>query len=584
MRKSIAKKLIVYFLLLSLASTAIVGFYSYLKARQALIERIYEQLIYIRTEKENRLQSFFNDRSREVESIAELLTTQYNDSINTMGEDFFNFIKVYHKASESSVNLWVKYSDTNIIKFGNTENSDSQKIIEPTTYNVELIKALDFSPNDSGIFIEEIIPGLDHNFSTLLVGTFFRTSDTLQSGLIMVEIGAELLNEIMFDDNPHSGLGESGEAYLVGDDYLMRSNSRFQKEAAHTIKVNTKGVRDAFKNITGTQKIMDYRGVSVFSSFSWLTIEGLEWAVLAEIDVQEAMIPIYNVRNNIIFLSLLIALLLVGVVAILSNMIAAPIIKLKQETEKVSKGNYGKIIDDSRQDEIGDLISSFNHMTIQLKEQAERLEMERVLRLSSMIDGQEMERQRLSRELHDSLGQLMLAIKMKLERALRVDNEKSREILIETQALFSSTIQEIRDISNNLRPAVLSEFGLVTGLRNLVSEIGKTSDVEISFNCENTQEKFGEKIDTYLYRITQESINNALKHSKASKIRVDFFEKDNELELSISDDGTGFKENVKMGNGVSNMRERTNLLNGVFQLSANSNGKGVFVKVTVPKI
>lgn len=584
MRKSIAKKLIVYFLLLSLASTAIVGFYSYVKAREALIERIYEQLIYIRTEKENRLQSFFSDRSREVQSIAELLTAQNNDSISTIGEDFFNFIKVYHKASESSVNLWIKCPDNEIFKLENLDDPDPQKIIIPTSFNIELIKAIDFSPKDSGTFILEIIPGLDHNFSTLLVGTFFGNINAPKRGLVMVEIGSKSLNEIMFDDNPHSGLGESGEAYLVGYDYLMRSNSRFQQEAAYTIRVNTKGVSNAFNNIAGNQKIMDYRGIPVFSSFAKLNIEGLEWAVLAEIDVQEAMIPIYNVRNNIIFLSLLIALLLVGVVAILSNMIAAPIKKLKQETEKVSKGIYGKIIENSRQDEIGDLIASFNHMTMQLKEQSERLEMERVLRLSSMIDGQEMERQRLSRELHDSLGQLMLAIRMKLERALSVDCKKSREILIETQVLFSSTIQEIRDISNDLRPAVLSEFGLVKGLRNLVSEVGKTSDVEVSFYCENSLEKFGEKIDTYLYRITQESINNALKHAMASKIRVDFFEKDSELELSISDDGIGFKENMKMGNGVSNMRERANLMNGIFQLSANSNGKGVFVKVTVPKI
>lgn len=575
MRKSIAKKLVVYFLLLSLTSTAIIGIYSYRKARAALIDRTFEQLISIRNEKENRLNAFFNQQISEAKSIAVIMEN------NCFGKDsipLLNAITAFLQSSQSYSSVILYYSDGS----ERVLIQDTLNLEKPLNYFSQIKETFQNFANDTMLCITELKPGLNQKFSSLLIQIPLEKDSSKQLGWVVFEIKSGAINDIMFEVNPHNGLGESGEAYLVGDDFIMRSNSRFTKNAINQQKVNTFGVLEAFEGNDGTQKIKDYRGVPVFSAYKKLDIEGLNWVLLAEIDVQEAMIPIYNIRNNIIYLSVLIALLLIGIVALLAKMIAAPIKNLQTETEQVSRGIYGKTIENERQDEIGALINAFNQMTQQLKEQSLKLEEQRLLRLSSMIDGQEMERQRLSRELHDSLGQLMLATKMKLEKALQVSPEDSREIVTETLEHFSATIQEVRNISNNLMPAVLIEFGLVTGLRNLVSEVNKTTRELVSFNSEVQTQRFDKKTETYLFRIAQEGLNNALKHAKASEICIELRENSNKLILQITDDGLGMTEPVVKGNGLLNMRERAKLLGGEMRIDSNMNA-GCIIRIQVPK-
>jgi signal transduction histidine kinase len=580
MRKSIAKKLTVYFLFLSLASTATIGFYSYTKARAALIDRTFEQLISLRTEKNNRLSNYFDERLNELKSIAGYFGSEtliVNGEIN-------HHILTYLTIFFSEGNKYEPY----MIGFANDSFSGVQlnpenryKSFYLSSRQSEFLLSYLENQNQEA-FILELIPGIQEEISTILVGASYSNSETKVKEYILLPINQQAINDIMFEDNPHNGLGESGETYLVGSDFLMRSNSRFQEDALHKTTVRTVGTIESFKNQTGEKKIDDYRNIHVFSAYSKLDVEGLDWALLAEIDVDEAMVTVESIRNNIIYLSLVIALFLIGIVAALASMIASPIQKLKRETEKVAKGIYGETILSAREDEIGDLIVAFNQMTMQLKEQNEKLEKERMLRLSSMIDGQEMERQRLSRELHDSLGQLILTIKMKLERAINSDNDKAREILKETTALFSATVQEIRNISNNLMPSVLSEFGLATGIKDLTTAIGNNTGITIRLNANNIKKTYSEKIDIYLYRIVQEAINNTLKHAKATHIDINLVESEKSVVLEIIDNGTGFNEKAKKGNGISNMRERANLMGGTFNIMKNPPGDGTRVSVSVP--
>jgi signal transduction histidine kinase len=359
----------------------------------------------------------------------------------------------------------------------------------------------------------------------------------------------------------------------------MLTSSRFSDNKTSKIIVKTEATVNAFSNMPGTAEYKDYRDIQVFGSYSAMVINGHKYAVVAEIDVREAMIPIYNLRNSIIILSIIIALIIFGIVFILSRRISSPIIKLKHAAENISKGNYDIFIESTSSDEIGDLTEAFNKMTEKLKVQTSELIEEKTKRITSVIDGQEQERQHLSRELHDGLGQYILAIKMKLERADNASPELKKQIIEEAKNLLVVTSEEIRSISENLAPPVLTEFGLVSAIENLCEEVKNNTGIIINFSYFNAPDKCDEKVKIYLYRIIQEALNNITKHSKASTVDI-IIKFDKKITLDISDNGRGFllDESRKTGNGIFNMRDRTELLGGIFKITT-APGKGTIIKI-----
>ena len=149
-----------------------------------------------------------------------------------------------------------------------------------------------------------------------------------------------------------------------------------------------------------TYVIHDYRDIPVLSSYGKLDIAGLNWVILAEIDFAEAMIPVYTLRHNIIFFTLLLLTLIFFAVYFISKRITLPIKKLKEATNAIAQGNFELEIKPESKDEIGVLTVSFNYMSKMLKQQTQELKEKDMKRLTAVIDGQEQERQRLSRELH----------------------------------------------------------------------------------------------------------------------------------------------------------------------------------------
>jgi len=387
----------------------------------------------------------------------------------------------------------------------------------------------------------------------------------------------------MFENSLNNGLGESGESYLVGSDHLMRSSSRFQKNAVFNTSVETEAVELAIKGNTGTILINDYRNIEVLSAFCPVEIPGLEWVLLTEIDKREAMVPIYNVRSNILYLSIILSLLVFGLAAVLSTIITSPIRSLRAETEKITGGEYGNQLLVQREDEIGDLINAFNSMSLELKENAKKLEREKHLRLSSMIDGQEMERQRLSREIHDSLGQSILAIKLKVDQLLKQATDISQERKSEIRQLFSAALKDIRGISKDLMPAVLNEFGLVEAIANLASDSMNASGIEIDFVESGFVAQTDKRTENYLYRICQEAINNIIKHSKAEKAIIKLSSDHNSIRLKIKDDGCGIAGtgSRNTGHGLMHMKERAELLGGSFSLQSQPND-GTTIEIIIP--
>jgi len=203
----------------------------------------------------------------------------------------------------------------------------------------------------------------------------------------------------------------------------------------------------------------------------------------------------------------------------------------------------------------------------------------------SVIDGQELERQRLARELHDGIGQSMVAIKMKLESLGYIPEKEIKPQLDGIRRQFDQIVDEIRRITTDLMPPVLEEFGLVIALFNLCEDTGRHSSVKIKFEHKVRTDEWNKKIQTYLYRIVQEALNNIIKHSSADQTYIKLLNDDDFIYLSIQDNGKGFRTNDSAsfgGHGLHNMQERVKLLGGTIDLKSAA-GKGTLIQIKVPR-
>jgi signal transduction histidine kinase len=404
----------------------------------------------------------------------------------------------------------------------------------------------------------------------------------LPIGVVVFEIVSSSIDSIMLNYQASNGLGASGESYLVGEDYLMRSSSRFQKNSILKTEVKTEAVESAYANQSGTRLITDYRNISVLSSYSKISVPQLNWVMITEIDYKEVTIPIYKIRNEIIFISIFIFLIVLIVIAVLSRRITYPIQKLNQAAHEVGIGNLDVVVANKSDDEIGELTDTFNAMVSKLKDQSAELEQARINSLKSLINGQETERQRLSRELHDSLGQLLIGLKLKYESCL-LDHSAPNSKIENLGVLFDQTIEETRRISNNLMPAALSEFGLRTAVRNICNEISEVSDIDVQLITEGTGRDINIELKIYLFRIIQEALTNIVKHSQAKQAVVEMHFEEQHVFVEISDNGKGFEyKKIKEGisNGLNNIKDRVSLLSGELKInSVLSEGTSINIKL-----
>lgn len=413
-----------------------------------------------------------------------------------------------------------------------------------------------------------------------------------------------------------TGLGETGESYLVGSDMTMRSSSRFFPDKKPTeISVITKGVNSALTDKEGHGLIADYRGISVFSAFERLDILNLSWVILSEIDEQEALFPLKSLRTNLLIVLSIILVFVFMASYELSSQLVKPVLLTENHLRQMSKGVFESSIDIvGRGDEIGqmfnalerliaalrqtvvfadeigsgnfearyDLLSADDKLGAALLGMKERLQAyqinEKKLKLEnqrSLISGEEKERERLSRELHDGLGPLLTILRIKVESSSILPAEKTDII-----RLFDETLGEMRKISNNLMPSVLTDFGAGEAIRNMVKQIDPAR-LEINYQYDhNEKAAIPTNTSIALYRVAQEAVNNVLKHAQATKLNMSLTEFTDRVSLFIQDNGKGFDPaKVEAGNGLRNMRERINVENGIFELSSSARGSVIEVEI-----
>lgn len=584
---SITDKLVIASLFLSIVTITIVASYSFYNGKNAVLERTFNQLNSVRVIKSNSLEKFFTSCFSEISLVKyssdiQIIISQINEIENKSG---YNNISSKQLGGTSPF-----FNEISNKHFGNIFIIGSNKLVYYIKKYNNLRLNYDYLWNktvvEHNIFISDLVKQDSLSQPVITISTKITNSSGEIIGIIVFEILSNSIDKIMLESNSSAGLGTTGESYLIGSDYLMRSSSRFHSNSILNTLVKTQSVDSAINNYTGTNIIYDYRGIRVLSSYSKLNLPYLDWVILAEIDYKEVTIPIYKIRNEIIFISIFIFLIVLVVIMILSRRITIPIQKLNQAALEIGKGNLDIELKTNLNDEIGELTETFNKMTVKLKKQSEELVKEKNKSLSSLFDGQESERQRVSRELHDSLGQLLIGLKLKYESCLNQAqfSTDSKICFVDLSLLFDKTIDETRRISNNLMPAALSEFGLLSAIRNLCNEISDATDLKIQFQTNGSDKTVNLRIKIYIYRIIQEAISNIVKHSQAENAEINIIFDIHQIFIDINDDGIGFdyfnirKEN---SNGLNNIKDRTYLLSGNLIVKSKES-KGTQISITIP--
>ena len=587
--RSLSDKIVLYFVIIGITAIAIVSTYSFYTSKNALLQRTFDQLTSVRVVKKNQVEQFFNDRISEFILIS---ATAANSGIAIQSRDAyrrqmvkFNQDLLNHFANGKYFKRIFIEIEKDIISSYNLEKPGSLELNILNKEESQFISNLfNNDPINNSFRIHDYLFDSIENKPRMFISGYSFDNEKSIKNKIALEISIDAINAIMLEQNPNDGLGTSGESYIVGPDKFMRSISRFQSKSILTTTVSTIGVEEALKGITGTSVINDYRGIKVLSSYSKLDVPGLDWVILAEIDYNEAIKSIYFIRNNILFLTILVAFVVFVISFIFSKRITLPLMKLTEAAANIKSGNLDVRLPRIAHDEIGQLTTSFNSMAESLREKENELRSERNKRFTAMIDGQEIERQRLSRELHDGLGQSLIALKLKLETIHGKDVCAINKTLKEVKTNFDGTINEIRRISNDLMPAVLDEFGLVTALKNMCEEISANTDIILQYSYEGKFNDLDKRLTIYIFRIMQEALNNIVKHAHASKADVSLIREKNLILLKISDHGKGWnsdRPNKNAGNGIPNMRERIRLLDGKIDIKSKPD-IGTQINIEIP--
>jgi signal transduction histidine kinase len=203
-----------------------------------------------------------------------------------------------------------------------------------------------------------------------------------------------------------------------------------------------------------------------------------------------------------------------------------------------------------------------------------------------MVSTQEDERKRISRDLHDDIGTKLSALKLFLsslhEKASDINNREIESLAHSSEQFITEAMADVRQLLLNLSPTVLEEFGYATAVEGLVNKINETRQINFNLVVFGMKQRLQKDYELALYRITQELINNVLKHAEAKHVSLQIGQRDEKIILMMEDDGKGFDVNAhKDGYGLNNLAARTKLMQGTMVIDSNA-GKGTSVLIEIP--
>lgn len=333
-----------------------------------------------------------------------------------------------------------------------------------------------------------------------------------------------------------------------------------------------------------------------------LTDEGVIWE--ASVPIMQGAKGSIRVGVREVFLQrrissfihdLLIDTLLVAIAALLLSrlltwLITRPFNVLLDGTQAIRRGDFQVSLDEFPQDEGGRLIEAFNAMAGELRKMEEiRSEKDALRRdfLQNVIAGQERERKRIARELHDQTGQSLASLRVGLKLLGKASRpEEVKEGIDQLQDTISAEMETLHNLAFELRPNLLDDMGLLPAIETYIADFPIRHGLEVS----HTFIGFGENrpdssIETCIYRIVQEALTNIVRHAHVGSANILLERRNRKIRLIVEDDGCGFNPDRMRGDGrlgIHGMRERAELLSGSLRVDTEP-GQGTMIVVEIPE-
>ena len=208
-----------------------------------------------------------------------------------------------------------------------------------------------------------------------------------------------------------------------------------------------------------------------------------------------------------------------------------------------------------------------------------------------IIEAQENERKRIAHELHDAVNQVLASVKFRIQLLEKkiLNQTYQKGDLDELLALIGTAIQDLRRISQNLRPSTLDDLGLYPALNYTVMEFEERTGIAVKFECAKTEERLPKEVEVTLYRVVQEALTNIEKHSGAGATEIRLEQKRSGITATITDNGRGFdyqsymQQRMHPGIGLEAMRERASTVGGSFEITSEPKKTTISISIPLPE-
>ncbi len=581
--RSIGTRLTFWFFIIGMLPLIMVNIAIYFHMVNAMKVSIFNRLEDVRDMKVAELNHWLEERIVDIRTIADDNEMRALESIHE-GEDedklrntaiiseARGFLKKYLEHYDDFYEIFIVSPFTKRIVVSTVKEREGQRPAHDFHFEGAL--------KSRKLFIEDIHYSTTLNKACLAfsIPVFSQKDSSLVIGILVARFNLEA--SLYKQLSNRTGMGETGESFIVNKDVIVLNELRWSKDAPIRLKIGDKTALEASRGNTGIIETPDYRGEKVLAAYTY--IPRTRWGYVAKQDLKEVYAPINRLREWMIaiFITTLLGVILVAFRV--SKSISNPIRALYNGSEIIGGGNLDYKVGTDAQDEIGQLSRIFDQMIENLKtataswedlnrEITERKHLEKML-----LELREHEQRRIGHDLHDNLGQQLTAISFMtqgLENILRKKAAPEAEDVARITHLVEMSKAQVKSLSTGLSPILeKGEYSLMTALVELASNSERLFGIPCDLRCDKFIVLYDESSLMHIYRIAQEAITNAARHSKPKHIEIRLSKEHNKITMTIKDDGRGFDVTNQMNSmGLEIMKFRASIINASLDIRSGIN-------------